>query len=989
MFGTRSPINITIHDKTPFDPPGSNSVPIDYFDRIRQFLADDKKSAAENSLMFNKTFALDHINLLENKELTKPERKLARPIVELTVNYLECTDSTLYKIDKVLEKIFPKLCQPLDDVIALSHPSKNLNILAKRLANNPIAIRHFLIKGSQELLSALLEQKFPLFSWLSDSPASIVILLTKLKPQEYQYIPPDILHFAVTYGCLGIIRELLHSDKVAPEQLSLWMAPNSRGETPLHLAANTSHLEMLFLLLNCPPHLLKGMLQGNSEGMTPLHMASSHNNPQTVELIVRTLTQLLKAGKLQSEDFCSLLTVDNKGYTPLTWAAEHHHREVVHTLINEGILSPQQLAILFTANPTTGATALHIAAFKDIAEKHINPDTPSLLLQMIPYASEDVLMAQDNTGSTFLIMIAATTHFSLFTQCMELVKTKIVSPALQAQFLDICLRTFNDIQKVKPLFMDFWERDPRGFLHAAAKYKERILPFLITEKKDEIKGILSSTPPHEPSIDEADRKNISDRITNIEENWDYFNRRFSPLTPIMSPSKGLWWEGNMQYDDLNIKVQGNENGYRFTILTGKRGLKYDFWIDSQRQDLRIIISKACATYVLDTTPTHENISTLSLAATAVPTVENVDLSMLRTFFETTDFRGYGSTLTDAKITVEKIGEGIDRLLKAFHEYFVEHQHVHYQGISNTEPERCEYFTDVRARLTHIIKALEAPENKSWIPEVLCHLAVGAQLCGTRWKDEAYTYYRLFCSPPVELKEADVDQYMQLCADRLKDEILGKIILGESQTGHARFAYMRALKRGGVLFPDHKIADYDDVYGGMKKKSDEQVVLEFKKLFKTTILTIYWQKELTAIMGDLSKIENRELGAKVQALLIAGTKNILLDHYPAEKKEVEALTKTLNTTQEKLADITQNPSDKEDGGRELRREIKMLNRKIHQQLWNILELEKLATEDANLLVLNGVTFKGALLLGLQTGLLQISSQENFDALFRDLFPMQIN
>lgn len=790
----------------------------DYLGKVYDYLEkSDQKSTDRQSLLNNKLHAYKFIDLLDNNELAKSEKKRFRPILDFLIKNLECADDAIHKIDSVFRKIFAKECQHLDDLIDLSDPSQNLDILAKRLENNPLAIHHLLVKGSSELLSALLRQQFPLFSWLSDSPTSVVLLLKKLQPHEYHHIPTDILAVAAKNGYLAIFRELL----------------------------------------SYPAHLLKPMLQGE---MTPLHIAAWYGQSAVIALLLRTMTRRVAAGELQSEDLQPLLTIDKQGKTPLAWAVLGHYLEAVRLLISDSLLSAEQLATLFTANPTTGSTPLHLCA----QNCH---DEYKIMNLMVPQAPEETLIAHDLNGNMFLNFLRHRIGTDTLIKFMDLLKTKIESPSVQAELIDLYLRVLNDHSQIRPMLMHFWEKNPQGFLLAAMKYKTNVLPFLITEANKEVKSILSSTSSHELPLDEADRKDIADRLSTIERNRDYFHARWPLLTPVVRKNGEISWQDSWRHGELSIQLKENRRGYCIKITGEQKGKMYKrrYRIDPQTNDLKFFMIEIYANYLLDATPVSKGMTTLSFAA--LPALEKVNGSVV----------------------------------------------------------------DILPRQT-------------------------------------------------ELHGADVDQYLQLWTDHHKHKILEKAICVFSDSDiddkhYARFIYYsRLLQSEGIAFPNYRLDKYDLLENG---DDDDDIIEYFYESFTVDSLAIYWQNELNAIMRDPSNMENPELATKVQTLLSAGARNILLDHYPTEKEALELLESKLNV------------ANQEDGDREQRRDSKLLVQKVDKLLWNIVKQEELITEDANQQLFNGITFKGALLLGIQTGLFQISSQEQFKALFRDVFPLKAN
>lgn len=170
-----------------------------------------------------------------------------------------------------------------------------------------------------------------------------------------------------------IVRVLLAND-ASPN------LPDSRGSSPLHLAAWAGHQEIVNLLLTNPNRPAKPNLQTddnetplhcaaqhghtgalttllahtadpnmtNNRGETPLELAAQYGRLQAVQMLIRAHPELLLPFRETSDGKTPLVT-----YSPLHLASRNGHRNVVIVLLAAGV----------SVNLRTAAgTALHEAA---------------------------------------------------------------------------------------------------------------------------------------------------------------------------------------------------------------------------------------------------------------------------------------------------------------------------------------------------------------------------------------------------------------------------------------------------------------------------------------------------------------------------------------------------------------------------------------------------------------------------------------------------
>ncbi|XP_050400941.2 ankyrin-1 [Patella vulgata] len=143
------------------------------------------------------------------------------------------------------------------------------------------------------------------------------------------------LHLAAQNGKMEVCSTLLKM-KADPN------ATDDRGQTPLHLAAEYDHSDVVKLFLKYRPELVT-MASTDENGMTPAHIAAAKGS-------VAVIKELMRFNKVM------VTTARNRtnNSTALHLAAAGGHKAVVETLIETGA-SP-------TDENSDGMTAIHLAA---------------------------------------------------------------------------------------------------------------------------------------------------------------------------------------------------------------------------------------------------------------------------------------------------------------------------------------------------------------------------------------------------------------------------------------------------------------------------------------------------------------------------------------------------------------------------------------------------------------------------------------------------
>jgi ankyrin repeat protein len=165
------------------------------------------------------------------------------------------------------------------------------------------------------------------------------------------------------------------------------------GSTPLHLAAEAGHADVVAVLIDAAGVDLNAAVTGGDfAGLTPLFLAAQENRLDVLKLLVAAGADVNKA------------RVD--GFTPLHIAAQFGHAGVVSVLIeNAGV----DLNAAMTGNEFAGVTALFLAA------KNNQPEVVTLLVA----AGADVNTARVDDGCTPLHFAAQDGHAGVIAVLIE------------------------------------------------------------------------------------------------------------------------------------------------------------------------------------------------------------------------------------------------------------------------------------------------------------------------------------------------------------------------------------------------------------------------------------------------------------------------------------------------------------------------------------------------------------------------------------------
>ncbi len=349
----------------------------------------------------------------------------------------------------------------------------------------------------------------------------------------------------------------------------------------------------------------------------------------------------------------------------------------------------------------------------------------------------------------------------------------------------------------------------------------------------------------------------------------------------------------------------------------------------------------------------------------VTRLPKVSLNKLKELKKRINSSGHNlSTANDGSPTSKRdILSGIDNIVDMVAKYRAGRQFV-YVGIPNDKDERKKYFDELEARLTHIIAALEKPENSGMLSEVMINLGVGGTRCGGRWKDEVTTYYSMLCRPKVDETTIPLDSWLQTQLDQKKQEVVEKMVTEANSinTSHVRLRYLKHLKENGVTVPGWEAATYQDPYWDMGGGVEgDQILEQFNSKFDPARFLIEWKDEISKRLknykGDEAAI-CQNFGAQVTNRLRSAVKTLFLPHMPEHQAKFD-----------KMDHMAKKPEESDEDYK------KRIATKKNELLDELIENLNLISVNQTTCVTEGVTIRGMVLLALQTGILEFKTDRN--------------
>nr|CAD1831068.1 unnamed protein product [Ananas comosus var. bracteatus] len=263
------------------------------------------------------------------------------------------------------------------------------------------------------------------------------------------------LHIAAGFGHFELAKLIYDVDS------SLLTVPNAAGETPLHCAARAGADQIVSLFISearrCEEEVLRAT---DREGKTALHAAAEEGHAAA-------------ARALMSADPVLAAIVDHNGVSPLYAAVLSESLEVVQVLTEsraDGGDAPEASY----AGPN-GQTALHAAAYR-------NPEIINKLLEWKPALATKV----DNSGSTFLHYLAATTRTDAVQQLLKCVDTSTAYLSDCQGYFPIHVAASVGRDSIALVLIDHCndmdelvDKEGRNFLHIAAQFDEPAIVELV------------------------------------------------------------------------------------------------------------------------------------------------------------------------------------------------------------------------------------------------------------------------------------------------------------------------------------------------------------------------------------------------------------------------------------------------------------------------------------------------------------------------------
>ncbi|XP_067932730.1 serine/threonine-protein phosphatase 6 regulatory ankyrin repeat subunit B-like [Watersipora subatra] len=253
----------------------------------------------------------------------------------------------------------------------------NLLLLQNRYGNIPLSLTAE--RGYHEIIRYVLSR--------IDSQTAYLILNIQ------NQVEGTTVHMAAWNGQTDVFRALQELIITKHAKYDLLMSENKYGNTPLSLAAEKGHLQIVQDILNSVGHerSFKMLKMLNKNDGTPMHTATWNGQTRIVEAILGSIDR--------SQERVELLLLRNQyGNTPIHLAAERGHLEIIQIMLRE--LDSSESCRVLKSQSDLG-TSLHVAAYNGHSQ------IIKTILNCIPNKEKIELLFEQNRYSNTPINLAA------------------------------------------------------------------------------------------------------------------------------------------------------------------------------------------------------------------------------------------------------------------------------------------------------------------------------------------------------------------------------------------------------------------------------------------------------------------------------------------------------------------------------------------------------------------------------------------------------
>ncbi|CAI6101014.1 unnamed protein product [Clonostachys chloroleuca] len=232
-----------------------------------------------------------------------------------------------------IDKCSLQYVQPyLDTMISLDCRSQYQNMTALHIAarrGELELVKELLFRGAR---CDLVDRESRTALHIASEEGHVHIAVQLLHSGPMLLYPTSPLHLAAKNGHVEVLRQLLiyTTDLYSPQVSEL---VDSLGETPLHHASRNGHDDVVNLLLARGSH--PG--QGNESGITPVHLAAEYGHLNVLKSLFKALPSRYLTSfhiyDLQPGKLSNAICFDDK--TPLHFAVRNGHQDITKFLIDK------------------------------------------------------------------------------------------------------------------------------------------------------------------------------------------------------------------------------------------------------------------------------------------------------------------------------------------------------------------------------------------------------------------------------------------------------------------------------------------------------------------------------------------------------------------------------------------------------------------------------------------------------------------------------